>query len=335
MRRAVLTATRTFEVEDAPIPAVEPLHVRMRIQASGICGSDLHTYLGENPAVKTPVAPGHEFAGVIDALGEGVESIAIGDLVAARPSVPCGECGYCRKGDEHLCDRMRFVGGLYYDGAFAEYVVLPAECVTAVDPSWNPAVIAFAEPTAVAVHTVALPGDINGKDVLIIGCGTIGLLVAQVARLAGARAFVTDLVPAKVALAVELGAIAADRDPDDPSRFAPAVGEAFDCAFDCVGFNTTMAQALTSVRKGGTVVLVGVPIEPIKLDPLTVLLGERRLIGSYIYRNDEFAIALDLILRQDVKIEPLITASYSLEEIGQAFELAVAGNERVKLILVP
>lgn len=334
MRRAVLTAPRTFEVETISVPDLLPGHVRLRVQASGICGSDLHTYLGENPVIKTPIAPGHEFAGVIDAIADDVTSVAPGEFVAARPSVPCGVCGYCVSGQEHLCDDMRFVGGLFYDGAFAQYVTLPASCVIAVDPRWSPAEIAFAEPTAVAVHTVKLPGDIDGKQVLIIGGGTIGLLVAQVAKLAGARVFITDLVPAKVALAEELGAARAVKVADD-NRFVTSDGGVFDCAFDCVGYNATLAQAMTSIKKGGTVVLVGVPVKPIELDPVAVLLGERRLIGSYIYTNDEFATALELILSGQVKVEPLITASYSLEQIGTAFELAVTGNERVKLVLEP
>lgn len=334
MRRAVLTAIRTFDVETVAIPTLLPGHVRLRVQASGICGSDLHTYLGENPVISTPIAPGHEFAGVIDAVADDVDTVSVGDFVAARPSVPCGVCGYCAAGQEHLCDDMRFVGGLFYDGAFAQFVLLPASCVIAVDPSWSAAEIAFAEPAAVAVHTVKLPGDISGQRVLIVGCGAIGLLVAQAARLAGAHVSVTDLVPAKVALAEELGAARAVKVADD-NRFVAADGGVFDCAFDCVGFNSTLAQSMASVKKGGTVVLVGVPVQPIQLDPVTVLLGERRLIGSYIYTNDEFATALDLILSGQIQVKPLITASYSLEEIGAAFEVAVTGNERVKLVLEP
>jgi 2-desacetyl-2-hydroxyethyl bacteriochlorophyllide A dehydrogenase len=335
MRRAVLVTPRIFEVVDVPVPDVPSGHVRLRVRASGICGSDLHTYLGENPVLKTPLNPGHEFAGEIDAIGAGVEGLAIGDLVAARPSIPCGTCRYCASGQEHLCDDMKFVGSLVYDGAFAERVVLPAECVTSVDPGWSPEVIAFAEPAAVAVHTVKLPSPITGKPILIIGCGTIGLLVAQTARLAGADVYVTDLVPEKVSLAVELGAKRAVTDLKDPSILVPGNGELFACVFDCVGHNSTLRLAMASVRKSGEVVLVGVPVEPIKLDPVAVLLGERRLIGSYIYSNADFDEALELILRHELRVEPLITARYGLDRIGHAFELAVSGNERVKLMLEP
>jgi 2-desacetyl-2-hydroxyethyl bacteriochlorophyllide A dehydrogenase len=335
MRRAVLTAIRRFDIETVPVPDVAPEHVRLRVQASGVCGSDLHTYLGENPVLRTPLAPGHEFSGTVEAVGEGVTNVGIGDLVAARPSVPCGTCAYCQAGQEHLCDDMRFVGSLAYDGAFAEYVVLPAACVSRVDASWSAGVLSFAEPAAVAVHTIKLPGDIRGQSILIIGCGTIGLLVTQTARLAGASVSVTDLVPEKVALAVELGGQRAETHPSETGRLIPAGGNAFDCVFDCVGHNATLDVAMKSVKKGGTVVLVGVPVEPIKLDPVAVLLGERRLIGSYIYTNEEFDTALELILRREILVEPLITASYPLASISQVFELAVAGNERIKLLLEP
>ena len=335
MKRAVLTAPGAFAIFDVPIPEVPEGHVRLRVKASGICGSDLHTYLGENPVLKTPLAPGHEFAGEIDAIGRGVTNFSVGDFVAARPSVPCGTCRYCVEGQEHLCDHMRFVGSLAYDGAFAERVVLPADCVIRVDPSWPAEVIAFAEPAAVAVHTIKLPSSIAGKPILIIGCGTIGLLVAQAARRAGADVYVTDLVPAKVDLAIELGAKRAERNAADPSILSPSPDHAFACVFDCVGHNVTLGLAMASVKKGGEVVLVGVPVERIQLDPVAVLLGERRLIGSYIYSNADFVEALDLILRHEILVEPLITARFGLDQIGHAFELAVAGNERVKLMLEP
>ena len=199
MERAILERPGFYRLEHVPLPEVGHGHVRLRIAAAGICGSDLHTYLGENPAASTPIASGHEFSGVVDQVGTGVTNVKLGDLVAARPSIPCGACFYCLEGDEHLCSDMKFVGGLGYDGAFAQYVVLPAACVYAVDARLGADVAAFAEPTAVAVHTVKLAGDITGKSVLVVGCGTIGLLVAQVALRAGATVSVSDLVPEKVA----------------------------------------------------------------------------------------------------------------------------------------
>ncbi|MFM9107002.1 MAG: zinc-binding dehydrogenase [Chloroflexota bacterium] len=334
MRRAVLTAVRHFDLETVAVPAAEPGHVVMRVLASGICGSDLHTDLGENPVIRTPVAPGHEFSGVVAATGEGVDPGLEGRVVAARPSVPCGACRHCRAGREHLCDDMKFVGGLSYDGAFAEFVTLPASCLVPVSSDHSAAELAFAEPIAVAVHAAALPQEIRGRDVLVIGCGTIGLLVARVAALRGARVWATDLVDAKVRLAVDFGAAPArTAGGEGPARLETGDGTDFDVVFDCVGLNATLAVALRSVRKGGEVVLVGVPVEPIVLDPVDVLLGERRLTGCYIYTNGDFLEAVDLLLDRSVDVRPLISARMPLEEIGRAFEIGVTGNERVKFVL--
>jgi 2-desacetyl-2-hydroxyethyl bacteriochlorophyllide A dehydrogenase len=337
MERAILDRPGAFRVESAPLPEVRPDHVRLRISVAGICGSDIHTYLGENPAATTPIAPGHEFSGVVEVVGDGVSHVKPGDLVAARPSVPCGTCFYCRNGEEHLCSEMQFVGGPGYDGAFAQYVVLPGACVYAVDKSVGADVVAFAEPTAVAVHTVDLVGDVARTQVLVIGCGTIGLLVAQVGLHAGASVTVSDLVKNKVDLAVSLGASPAALATDAPARLLTTNDHLrpFDTVFDCVGSNATLAIALESVKKGGTVVLVGVPTGAIELDPLSVLLGERHLIGSYIYRNRDFEEALDLISRGTISIRPLITSTLPLAQIGAAFELAASGNERIKLLLDP
>lgn len=335
MQRAVLTGLRRFQLEHVDVPEPPAGHVRIGVLASGICGSDLHTYLGENPVISTPLVPGHEFAGAIEALGPGVDGLAIGDMVAARPSVPCGECRYCARGKEHLCDRMRFVGGFVYDGAFAEKVVLPASCLTRVDPLSTPAVVAFAEPVAVAVHAVGLADITAGLSVLVVGCGTIGLLVAQVARLAGARVHAADLEPSKVALAESFGAISAGSPTSRDRAFVADDGEPFAVVFDCVGLNATLAQAMVSVEKGGVVILVGAPTEPIVLDPVAVLLGERRLQGSYIYTNEEFAQALGLVVSGAVVVDPLISATFRLADIGEAFEAAVAGNERVKFVVAP
>lgn len=335
MVRAILDAPGAYRLEQIPVPDVTVGHVRLRVLASGICGSDLHTFLGENPAAQTPLAPGHEFSGVVDAVGAGVDHVAAGDLVAARPSVPCGACFYCEAGDEHLCSDMKFVGGLTYDGAFAQYVILPGSCVYPVGADVRSDVVAFAEPTAVAVHTVRLPGDVAGKSVLVLGSGTIGLLITQVALLSGARVSVTDLVAEKVALAESFGATRADFLDDAQAFQASGTDRPFDVVFDCVGSNSTLALSMNSVKKGGTVVLVGVPAGPIVLDPLAVLLGERRLIGSYIYRDDDFEEALALILSKAVQIEPLVSAHLPLQSIAQAFDLAVSGNERIKLVLEP
>ena len=334
-RRATLTGVGAFTLADEAMAELAAEHVRLGVEAVGICGSDLHTYRGENPVIRIPIAPGHEFAGRVVDVGDGVSASLIGSRVAARPSVPCRTCGPCTSGDEHLCDRLKFVGSFVYDGAFGTYVDLPAECVIVAPEGISAETLVFAEPLACALHALSVAGELGGREVLVVGCGTIGQLVAIAARLAGARVHVTDLVGAKVALAAGFGAIPATATATAEDGFRRADGGRFDVVFDCVGKASTIDASFRSARKGGTVTLVGVPTGPVPIDPVRVLVEERRFVGSFICRDADFVRAVELLVSGAVDPAPLISGRFPLAQIGEAFVAATSDLSLVKLVLHP
>jgi L-iditol 2-dehydrogenase len=339
MRQAVLVAPHEFRIQEAAIPQPGPGDVVIQVEAAGICGSDLHTYHGENPVITLPRVMGHEMAGRVVAAGPGVEW-QIGQAVAVEPDVPCGQCEYCRAGLTHYCTDMRFVGSLRYDGAFADYVLAPAKTAFALPANLSPEEGTFAEPVAVAVHALRKIADVPATSVLVLGAGTIGQLIAQTARAYGARCVViTDVLDGKLRTARALGVectINPERE-DLEQRVREQFGPTGpDVTYDCVGFPATVNQGLRLTRKGGTVFLVGVPTHDLPIAPMEILLAERSLTGIYIYLRQDYVEGLRLLTNGQVRVGPLISATFGLSDIGRAFEHVVERkNEAIKVIIRP
>lgn len=339
MRQALLMAPHEFAIRQTDIPTPGPGDVIIAVHTAGICGSDLHTYHGENPVITLPRVMGHELSGTIAAVGPGVD-LRPGQVVAVEPDVPCGQCEYCVAGQTHLCSNMRFVGSLSYDGAFADYVLAPASTAFPLPANLSPEEGAFAEPVAVAVHALRKVPDVTSAGVLVLGAGTIGQLIAQTAKAFGApRVVITDVLDRKLQVARDLGIECAI----NPTRedLAALVKAQFGplgphVTFDCVGFPETVNQALTLTRKAGTVFLVGVPTHGLSIAPMEILLAERALAGIYIYQRDDFVEGLRLLSSGQVKTRPLISARFGLGHIAEAFEYVVdRKNEAIKVMIQP
>src|SRR4051812_34163470 len=214
MRAAVLHAQRDLRIEDVAAPQPGPGEVAVRIEAGGICGSDLHYYFDGGfgtVRLKEPMILGHEVAGTITRLGDDVAGIRVGQRVAVNPSLPCGHCGYCQEGKQQHCLNMLFYGSAmrfpHVQGGFREMLVCDAAQVVPVPPAMSAAQAAFAEPLAVCLHAVNRAGPLLGKRVLVTGAGPIGALTVIAARRAGAREIVaTDVADAPLAAAREVGA---------------------------------------------------------------------------------------------------------------------------------
>ncbi len=339
MRQALLVEPKKFQVRDVVRPAPSRDEVLIAVETAGICGSDMHTYHGANPVIRLPVVLGHECAGRI-VEGGADQGLTPGTVVAVEPDAPCGECAYCQAGQTHLCDNMRFVGGLTYDGAFGEYIVAPAQGVVPLPDHVSVDEGAFGEPVAVAVHALGRVQSLPHDNMLILGAGTIGLLVAQVAAAYGAKKLaITDVMDKKLHLARELGIEHAI----NPTRVGVAewARKYFgptgpDVTFDCVGTTETVNQALQLTRKGGQIVLIGVTEGDLLIKPMELLLGERNLLGCYIYVRQDFLEAIRLIASGRVKVRPLVSARFPLEDIDQAFAfVADRANEAVKVLVKP
>jgi L-idonate 5-dehydrogenase len=304
--------------------------VLVRVGAGGICGSDLHYYHdgGFGPIrVKQPIILGHEIAGTVEALGEGVSALAIGDRVAVNPSRSCGRCKYCLQDLNQHCLDMRFYGSALRDpheqGGFRDLIVTEAVQCEKVGAHVSLAEAACAEPLAVCLHARTRAGDLSGKRILVTGSGPIGALCVAVARQAGAQEIVvTDLQDAPLAIARHMGATAAvniGREPAALEAYQADKGY-FDVAFECSAAGPALRLAIATTRPQGTIVQVGVTGDlPL---PVNQLVGkEIAMIGSHRFHR-EYAQAVRLINAGDIDVRPIITATYPLEHALDAFAAA-------------
>lgn len=319
-----------------PNPLPGPGEAVVRLVAAGICGSDVHAVHGRHPWVKRPYHPGHELVGIVEAVGAGAD-IAPGTRVTVEPILACGECKRCRAGDYNLCRTMTFFGCTTPLGGMADRFVIPADRLIPLPAGLSDLDAALVEPLSTPVHAVRLAGgDLTGKTVAILGAGTIGLLVLAAARHANAqRIAVCEPLPAKREIALRLGADAVfdPREPTVVDAVRDDLGESADVVFDCVAIQSTMDQAISMAMKGGTVVVVGVPSEPISLPLPEVQDLQIQVQGSATYVRADIVAAIDLLERGVVRAADLVTAVYPLAEAAAAFDAASSG-EHVKVVVV-
>ena len=265
MKAMVLSAYSTLQVEEAPRPEVGADELLIAVAACGICGSDVHGYDGSTGRRIPPIVMGHEAAGTVAAVGAAVRDFAVGDRVTFDSTVFCGECAYCKKGEVNLCDRREVIGVSCAEfrraGAFAEYLAVPARVAYKLPDELGFAEAAMLEAVSVALHGVAVSAMRGGETVLVIGAGMIGLLLLQAARAAGAaRVYVSDVDATRLELAKEMGAtetfLASGATLTEQMK-ARTDGAGVDVVLEAVGREETIGTGIASVRKGGTVTLVG------------------------------------------------------------------------------
>ncbi len=314
-----------------PVPAPQAGEVLVRVAAGGICGTDLHIYRWNEWAasrVRPPRVVGHEFCGTVVAVAPGVSEVRVGDFVAGEGHVACGRCPACRRGDAHICDRLEIIG-IDRDGAFADYVVLPARNAWRLDPASVPVeVAAVMDPLGNAVHA-ALATDPAGRRVAVIGCGPIGLMAIAVLRASGA-AFVaaSDVQRERRALALRAGAdLVLDAAEDVPARLREATGgEGVDVVLEMSGHPDGIRDGLRALRSGGWMSLLGLPARPVEIDLTNdVIFKGVRLQGIFGRRLWETWEQVSALLRRGLDIRPLVTHRFPLEAYHEAFSLLEAG----------
>jgi 2-desacetyl-2-hydroxyethyl bacteriochlorophyllide A dehydrogenase len=327
MRQVVLAAAGELRVEDGPTPEPGPGELRVRAQAVGICGSDLHAFADQHPFIDLPVVPGHEAAGLVDAVGAGVDGFGVGDEVLLEPNLIDGSCLYCRSGRYNLCEHLAVVG-CQTSGALAESFVAPAERFHHIPPGMSMNAAAMVEPLSTATHAVRIAEGVRGRTVAVLGAGSIGLLTVLAARAGGAAAIaVTDPVAAKRSLATDLGAdLALDPTrPDAVSQVREQLPWRPDVVFDCVSSQSSIDQAIALALKGGTVVVEGVPQGPVSIPLPLVQDRELRLQGTAMYVREDVSAAIDLITSGQVPADQLVSAVFAIEEAEKAFRAAAEG----------
>ena len=343
MKALLLSEYKHLAVADLPVPVPGAGEVLVRVAACGICGSDVHGYDGSSGRRIPPIVMGHEAAGIVAAVGEGVTGHRVGDRVTFDSTVYCGECEFCRRGEVNLCDRRQVVGVSCGDyrraGAFAEYVTVPERILYRLPDGLSFSDAAMLEAVSVAIHAVRVADMKGGETALVIGAGMIGLLILQAAKASGgARVFVTDVDASRLEMARSLGA---DAIIDSSRESLPArvqqltLTRGVDVALEAVGRPETVAAAIDCTRKGGTVALVG-NISPEVTIPLQkVVTRQIRLQGSCASAG-EYPQAMEWMAEGKIKVAPLITAVAPLEEGPSWFARLYAREPNLmKVVLDP
>ena len=291
----------------------------VRVAMAGLCGTDYSIWSGDRP-VRYPLVPGHEFVGHVDAIGEGVSRVRVGDRVAIEPNYSCGACPLCREGNRNLC-LSRTAVGIDVDGCFAEVARVPERCCWPAPPGVADEDLLMTEPLAVVVRAVARAAVRPGESAAVVGGGTLGLLAVQVLRGRGARVLVVSRTARRFALARELGADATHAVGDGPLATAAEPSRAARASTSSSRRPARRRRWPTpwcSCDRAGASSLTGLPHEPTPVTFFSVVRREITLTGSMIYQ-DEFPEAMRLVAAGIVRTRPLVTHRFGLDAIGEAF----------------
>jgi (R,R)-butanediol dehydrogenase / meso-butanediol dehydrogenase / diacetyl reductase len=328
-----------MELRDIPEPEPASGEVLIEVAYCGVCGSDLHEYASEAPSMRAAgvfqSVMGHEFTGIVSALGAEVNSLSPGDPVVVHPGGPCGDCYYCQSGAANLCAEQ--VGtGYRKQGAYSQQVVVSAAQALPLPDVSSLEAGALTEPLGVAIHALNRGGLRAGETVFLAGGGPIGLLTLLAARHKEAgRIIVSEPAASRREIALRLGADHAV----DPAQVASVQvrqltdGVGCDLAVECVGIAATMDDCLASTRRGGRVVVAGAFEQPYSVNLLNLLLQEHSIAGTFGYAS-EFEEARDLIVGGKIDVSPLISRTVSLEELPSVFEQLTSDRNRDQKVLV-
>ncbi|HEY7304132.1 MAG TPA: galactitol-1-phosphate 5-dehydrogenase [Bryobacteraceae bacterium] len=343
MKALLLSEYGRLETIEVPIPRPGPEEVLIRVAACGICGSDVHGYDGSSGRRIPPIIMGHEAAGTIAAAGPGGSDLREGQPVTFDSTIYCGECEYCRRGEVNLCERRQVLGvstpEYRREGAFAQYVAVPNRVVHKLPENIAFAEAAMIEPLAVAVHAVSLSNLRKGDAALVIGAGMIGLLVLQALKQAGClQVFVSDIDDTRLEMARDLGAAATinAKTSDTVAEVKRlTAGSGVDVALEAVGSTPTVRTAVESVRKGGTVTLIGNIAPTVEIPLQAVVSRQIRLQGSAA-SSGEYPRCIEMLANGAVNVKPLISVIAPLEEGPVWFErLHERQPNLMKVILTP
>ncbi len=347
MQALQLTEYRKLQLVDLPVPSPASDEVLIQVAACGICGSDVHGFDGSTGRRIPPLVMGHEAAGVIAAVGIAVRTFTIGERVTFDSTISCGSCRFCKEGAVNLCDRREVLGvscGDYRrNGAFAEYVAVPAHIVYRLPDSLSFADAAMIEAVSVALHAVGLTAPEKESSALVVGAGMIGLLIIQSLRVVGCGAiFVTDIDAGRLELAKNLGATetieaggATTSDEIAAQVRERTGGQGVDVVLEAVGTAATVRTAIASARKNATVTLVGNLAPEVPLPLQIVVTRQIRLQGSCASAG-EYPQAIELMAKKQIDVSPMLSAVAPLAEGARWFERLYAREANLmKVVLTP
>lgn len=338
MKQAVLTAVKTFEVRDVPVPEVASNQALMRVHAAGVCGSDIHAYYGEHPFMSFPIVMGHEAAGEIVKVGSDVTNVKEGDRVVMRPQKICGECVHCKNNRYNICKKLEVLG-CQDTGAYSEYYAVDASLLYKLPDNISYAEGSAIEPLAVGVHAVKRgTADIKGKKVLVMGAGTIGNVVAQSAKGMGAgKVMIADISQFKLDLATKCGIDVAvnTKETDLAQKILEEFGpDGVDVVYECTASEQALNQLLDIIEKGTTIVIVGVYGHPVKVNMANVQDREYSLVGTLMYIHEDYVDAIELVASGKVDLNTIITNHYPLTEVAEAYHYIDTHKDDVQKVIL-
>ena len=336
-----MKAAKGLAMESVSVPATGPTDVLVRVKAASICGTDLHIYGWDRWSqgrIKPPVTLGHEFCGVVERAGDEVTAVKPGDFVSAEMHVNCGHCHQCRLGQAHICQNLRIIG-IDQDGAFAEYVKIPASNIIRLDPAIPERYGAILDPLGNAVHTV-LAGEIAGQTVLVTGCGPIGLMSIAVAKACGSSiVFATETNAQRRAMAERMGAdVVVNPAAEDAVKriLGETGGTGVDVLLEMSGNSRAIQQGFQALRAGGRASLLGIPTENVPLDLVNdVIFKGATVQGIYGRRMyDTWVRMIALLKAGRLNLDPLFGEREPLDQFENAFAKLQSGLPG-KILLYP
>ena len=336
MIQAVMNRPGDITFQDVPVPAVGPRQIKVAMKRIGVCGSDIHVFHGRHPYTSYPVVQGHEVSAMVVEVGAEVSGFAAGDKVTIQPQVVCGRCYPCTHGMYNACEELK-VMGFQTTGMASEYFVTETEKALRLPDTVSYEHGAMIEPLAVAVHAIRRYGDVTGKDVLVLGGGPIGNLVAQTARAMGAAGVLLSEISAyRLEAAATCGIKVVNPSREDllgkiTESFGP---DKADVIFECVGIDATLTQAIDYARKGSDIVVVGVFADLGTINMGFVQDHELRVIGTAMYRVEDYLKAIELAAEGLITLDALITHTVTFRDYLQAYRIVEEQKDRAMKVMV-
>lgn len=339
MKALVYQGPHQLALVEREIPVPKKGEVLLQVKACGICGSDVHGYLGITGRRLPGVAMGHEFSAVIAQVGEDVTKHKVGDRVIVQPINSCGQCEYCMQGNNNLCEHRELMGVMEVQGAMAEYVCVPEKLLIPMSDSCSFEVGALAEPFTVAYAAVDKISDYENKTVLIIGAGMIGLCILEMVKLKKPKMIiVSDLSDTRLARAKEMGADwIINPKVEDYEQVVSQIteGRMCDITIEAVGVEAAANQSIRTLKKGGTTIWAGLSQQDITINMHDVVVPQRTIIGSMNYTHQDFEQTVELLEAGLLNTEGLITKRIPLEQAADLFvQIHEHPDDYLKVLIV-
>jgi len=335
MKAAYYEGNKQFSVGESRIVPPGPGQVRMKVAYAGVCGTDLHIYLGHmDERVKVPQVIGHEASGEIVEVGESVIDFKVGDHVVLRPTDACGKCPTCERGDINICPSINFIG-ITSPGSFQGFWTVPAHLLHKLPASINMVHAALVEPLSVACHDVRF-GEVTDKDYcVVIGAGPIGVLEALVCREKGARVVMSEVNPARVQLAKELGFEVVNPAETDLVKYVMDAtgGDGADVVFEVTGTQAGAEMMTRLPRTHGRIVIVAIFAEPMMVDVRTILWREYTVVGARNYVKQDFEEAIRLVASGNLPLDKIVSDVRPLDRMQGTFEEIASGSANFMKVL--